>query len=271
MALQVADHWFERRRLGDDVTLMWEPHVSPLLRCNIWHVRGRDRDLVIDTGLGVCSLREFARDILDKPVTAVATHAHIDHVGGHHEFDECIAHSCEARGLAKLTREATLAGETFDPEDMSTLAIPTDENFIIFGPMLTALPHAGYELSTYRLQPPRVTRLVEDGDVIDLGDRTLEVLHLPGHSPGSIGLYERRTATLFSGDSIYDGPLIDNLAHSDLADYRRTMERLRMLPVAIVHAGHEPSFGRNRLLELIDLQFAAWDMKMVSGSGAILP
>src|SRR5436309_1538339 len=50
MPLQIADRWFERRRIDDDITLLWEPHVVPLLRCNIWHVRGRDRDLLIDTG-----------------------------------------------------------------------------------------------------------------------------------------------------------------------------------------------------------------------------
>ena len=58
--------------MDDDITLIFEPHVVPFLRCNIWHVRGRDRDLVIDTGLGVASLSEFAKDILDRPVTAVA-------------------------------------------------------------------------------------------------------------------------------------------------------------------------------------------------------
>ena len=47
MGLQVADHWFELRRLDDGVTFLWEPHVAPLLRCNIWHVRGRDRDLIV--------------------------------------------------------------------------------------------------------------------------------------------------------------------------------------------------------------------------------
>jgi glyoxylase-like metal-dependent hydrolase (beta-lactamase superfamily II) len=261
MALQIADRWFELRRLAGDVTLMWEPHVVPLLRCNIWHVRGRDRDLVIDTGLGVCSLRDFARDILDKPVAALATHAHIDHVGSHHEFEECIAHPMEAEGLARAARDATLAGNVFDPADVSTLAIPTDGAYQLSGPMLTALPHASYDLRSYRLLPPRVTRLVEDGDVIDLGNRVLEVLHLPGHSPGSIGLLERSTRTLFSGDAIYDGPLIDNLSHSSIADYRRTMQRLRGLPVEAVHAGHEPSFGRARLFELIDAQLAAWDRR----------
>ena len=85
-----------------------------------------------------------------------------------------------------------------------------------------------------------------------MGDRAFEVLHLPGHSRGSIGLWEQSTGTLFSGDAIYDGPLLDELPESDIVAYIRTMKRLRGLPVSVVHAGHEPSFGRDRLHELID-------------------
>ena len=77
-----------------------------------------------------------------------------------------------------------------------------------------------------------------------------EVLHLPGHSPGSIGLWEKASGTLFSGDALYDGPLLDELERSNVADYIRTMERLLELPVTVVHGGHEPSFGRERLREL---------------------
>jgi glyoxylase-like metal-dependent hydrolase (beta-lactamase superfamily II) len=94
--------------------------------------------------------------------------------------------------------------------------------------------------------------VVDEGDVIDLGNRHFEVLHLPGHSPGSIGLWEASTGTLFSGDSIYDGPLIDQFPGSSIADYVRTMRRLRALPVTVVHGGHEPSFGRERLVSLVD-------------------
>jgi glyoxylase-like metal-dependent hydrolase (beta-lactamase superfamily II) len=258
MALRIADHWFERRRLADGVTFLWEPHVVPLLRCNIWHVRGRDRDLMIDTGLGVCSLRSFARDILDKPVSAVATHVHIDHIGGHHEFEDCIVHQLEAEGLRSLGAGFTLAGDDFDGRDVATLRIPPMDGYAIEGPMLTALPSKGYDLTHYRLRPAPVTRAVDEGDVIDLGDRIFEVLHLPGHSPGGIGLFERKTRTLFSGDALYDGPLIDNLHHSNIEDYIRTLDRLRTLPAETIHAGHEPSFGRARLIELIDIQLSNW-------------
>ena len=112
-----------------------------------------------------------------------------------------------------------------------------------------ALP-AGYLFEQFRQLPASVTRQVVEGDVIDTGDRAFEVLHLPGHSPGSIGLWDAATGTLFSGDALYDGPLLDELPESNIADYCATMERLLTLPVQVVHAGHDPSFDRGRLQQL---------------------
>jgi glyoxylase-like metal-dependent hydrolase (beta-lactamase superfamily II) len=187
--------------------------------------------------------------LLQKPVTAVATHIHMDHVGGHHEFEDCLIHRDEAPGLRNPTGDYTLVDETFDPMNLGTLSIP---GYRLEGPMITAIPHAGYDLRSFRIRPARVTRVVEEGDRVDLGDRSLEVLHLPGHSRGCIGLWEQSTGILFSGDSVYDATLLDELPGSDIAAYIRTMRRLRELPVSVVHAGHDPSFGRERLRELAD-------------------
>ena len=233
MTLQVADHWFEHRAINDGLTLIWEPYV-PFVRCNIWHVRGRDRDMLIDTGMGMASLKDAIGHMLDKPVLAVASHSHFDHIGSHHEFDERIVHAGEADILAAPTRDNTLA------------APYVDENSI------TALPHAGYDVAKYAIKAAPATRVVEDGDVIDLGDRVFEVLHLPGHSPGSMGLWEKETGLFFSGDAIYDGQLLDDCYHSDVPDYLETMERLRALPARVVHRGHQPSFGRERMIEVVD-------------------
>ena len=247
MGLPLADRWFDRRPLDDQITLLWEPHVVPLMRCNIWHVAGTERDLIVDTGMGVASLVEELQDVLDKPVTAVATHSHGDHVGGHHEFDEVLVHPAEADDMKSPGLTSLDPVEAWGIEAIEGLRragyVWDDPQFV------TALP-AGVAFEGFAQQPPRVTRLIDEGDIVDIGSRQFEVLHLPGHSPGSIGLWEAETGTLFSGDAIYDGPLLDELDHSDITDYCVTMERLIELPVTVVHAGHDPSFGRDRLRQI---------------------
>jgi glyoxylase-like metal-dependent hydrolase (beta-lactamase superfamily II) len=122
--------------------------------------------------------------------------------------------------------------------------------------MLTALPHRDFDARRHRLQGATATRVLREGDVLDTGDRAFEVLHLPGHSPGSIGLWEARSGTLFSGDALYDGPLLDEIEGADIPAYVNTMRRLLELPVNVVHAGHDPSFDRARLRELVGAYLA---------------
>ena len=250
--MKIADRWYDRKIISDEITLLWEPHVVPLMRCNIWHVRGRDRDLMIDTGMGVVSLVEAAKDLLQKPVTAVATHTHSDHVGAHHEFSQCLVHKDEADILSSPNEEdnslfyADMGAGYVEMLQRAGYQCNLDETLI------TALPYEHYDMHSYRVKPAPATVIVDEGDIVDLGNRHFEVLHLPGHSPGSIGLWEEESGTLFSGDCVYDGPLLDELSESDIGDYIASMKRLRALPVQTVHAGHDPSFGRERLLELID-------------------
>jgi glyoxylase-like metal-dependent hydrolase (beta-lactamase superfamily II) len=249
--LPVAARWFERKRIDDAVTLLWEPHVDPLIRCNIWHVRGSDRDLLVDSGLGIASLRSAARDLFERPVTGVATHYHYDHSGGMLALgpgDQRLIHPREAPIAAAGTAWGSLL-----LSDMPDL----DENLAAWGydcpPVLVdAVPHEGYDIDTYAPPAWTPTGTIDEGAIVDLGDRAFEVLHLPGHSPGSIGLWDADTGTLFSGDAVYDGPLLDQLPDSDLAAYVRTMERLVALApaVSVVHAGHEPSFDGPHLTTL---------------------
>lgn len=247
MNLPLADRWFDIRPADHGITRFSEPFVVPFMRCNIWHVRGKTRDLFVDTGIGVGSLVAAASEFLSKPVAAVATHGHGDHIGSHHEFDEVMVHPTEASELAAPSLQSLDPIQAWGAPAVQSLR---DAGYEIEDPyFVTALP-AGVTLESFAQKPARVTRLIDEGDVIDLGDRHFEVLHLPGHSPGSIGLWERATGTLFSGDAIYDGPLLDQLPGSDVDRYCQTMERLLELPVTVVHGGHDPSFGRDRLREL---------------------
>jgi glyoxylase-like metal-dependent hydrolase (beta-lactamase superfamily II) len=247
MTLSLAGRWFDYERRSDGITRIWEPHVIRVMQCNIWHVRGRDRDLIIDTGMGVASLHEAARHLFDKPLTAVATHTHLDHVGSLHEFHDRIAHKAEAATLDKPSDNFSMLRSGHPVEMIAALESAGYEVDACF---VTALPRPDFNLLQFHCPPAPATRLVDEGDVIDLGDRVFEVLHLPGHSPGSIGLWEAATATLFSGDAIYDGPLLDNIPGSDIPAYLKTMRRLEKLPARTIHGGHDPSFDGARLRQL---------------------
>ena len=251
--LPVAGTWFVRQRLRNGLTLVSEPHVHPLLRCNVWLVQGRVESLVIDTAMGLRPLRGLVEAELDGPLLAVATHAHSDHVGGLHEFDQRAIHGAEADTVAAAGL-STLLSEYFGPLVTDPYR---DAGYDIPDVLIDAAPVAGFDPTAITVTPAPATRILADGDVVDLGDRAFEVLHLPGHSPGSIGLWDKTSGVLFSGDAVYDGPLLDELDGSDIEAYLATMERLRRLPVTVVHGGHEPSFGRARLVELCEAYLTA--------------
>jgi len=243
--VQVAERWFEHREIEEGVVSIREPYVDPFLQANVFLVRGRERDLLVDSGLGLASLRTQLADLWERPVTVVATHRHFDHTGGLHEFDDVVVHRLDAGAVARAEGFASLRIEDYPPEELSGYEAPES--------LLTAIPHVGFEIADYRVEPVTPTRVVDEGDVIDLGDRRFEVLHLPGHTPGELGLWETETRTLFSGDCVYEsGILLDELPESSIPDYVCSMKRLRDVPARIVHGGHDDSFGRERLLELIE-------------------
>lgn len=142
-------------------------------------------------------------------------------------------HAAEAEILADPRNEWTAAG-----------TYATDE-------MFDGMPQ-GWDTARYSIQPAPADRLLAHGDVVDLGDRAFEVIHTPGHSPGGIALHEKKTGILLSGDIIYDGPLIDDVYHSDISDYMASLLAMRDLDVAVVHGGHFPSFGKVRYRQLVD-------------------
>jgi glyoxylase-like metal-dependent hydrolase (beta-lactamase superfamily II) len=233
MEIATADSWYQTAPAGDGLTHIWEPHVKEFYRCNIWHLRGRDRDLLIDSGMGVVSLRDRVALVAERPLLAVASHSHFDHIGSHHEFAERAVHAAEADIMANPGRAESLA------------------DIYVTDAMFTALPPGGYNSEAYEVTPAPATQLLADGEVIDLGDRHLAVIHAPGHSPGSIALWEEASGILFSGDAVYDGPLVDDNYHSDADAYVATMERLLAIPARVVHGGHFPSFDGKRLRILI--------------------
>ncbi|WP_433270152.1 MBL fold metallo-hydrolase [Micromonospora vinacea] len=238
--------WYTRGEVDGDVVRISEPHVNELLSANLWWLRGDDRDIVIDAGLGVVALREAIPGLFERDPMVVLTHAHLDHVGAAPEFGDRAAHPAEAGILAAGVPASLYGAELFEKLGIDAAGEAVPEL------MIDVLPDPDYDPAAYRVEPMTLTRLLDNGDRIDLGVRALTVLHLPGHTPGSIALLEERTGTLYSGDIIYEGALIDNLPNSDVAAYRRSMQVLVDLDVSVVHPGHGDSFDRTRLRQLAE-------------------
>lgn len=222
--------WFSRHAVDAATTMLTEPFVNAYMRANIWHLRGRDADLLVDTGMGLAPLAAEIDTPPGKPLIVVATHIHLDHVGSLHEFASRAGPAASAADFPTMPDRATYADMFRD------MAEP-----------VTKPPAAGWSAADYMIPPAPLTRLLAEGYVIDLGDRQFRVLELPGHSPDSIALYDERDGLLFSGDAIYDDELIDDLPDSDRTAYRETMRRLVDLPIRIGHGGHGPSFDRERM------------------------
>jgi len=230
MNLPIADLWYGIEPVVDGIVRLREAHVDPYLSGEIWLVRGRDADLAIDTGAGIVPPAPVIEAITGRPAIGVALCYFFDHAGGLYSFNERTCHAIDAQALAD-GRDAVEA--------------------YVCREMVSALPWAGYDVMKYRLVTRPTTRVVEEGDVFDLGDRRLEVLHVPGRSRGSIVLWEAATGYLFTGDTLLDDPLDRDFPPEDSAAFGASLERLARLPVTRVFSGHYVGFDKARMLELI--------------------
>jgi len=247
--LPVADAWFEARDVGHGVTCLTEPYVDDLIRSNVWHVRGRERDLVVDTGNGIGDLAAAIAPLAeDRPVIAVATHGHFDHVGGLAAFDDRRCHAADATET-RSPYPMRIHRRDYPPdaeEEFAAYGLPTPDAIV------RAVPSVDFDADGWVSPGAEPSAFVGDGDVIDLGDRTLAILHVPGHTPGSVALWEADRGILFTGDTLYDGTMDFDDPEVAVASLRR----LRAIPARRVHGGHDPSFDGDRMRGLIDAELA---------------
>jgi len=234
----VAEFWYAVQPQDDGIIRFSEIYVDPYAVGDLWLVCGSERNLAVDTGSGMVPPAPIVEAVSGKPVLAVALNCYYDHAGGWHSFAERACHPLDAPALTAPTEENSLVSKYL-----------TDAS-------LSALPRAGYSTADYRMAGAEPTRLLEDGDVIDLGDRLLEVLHMPGRSPGGLALWEAATGSLFTSDMLYNGAHGLAWPPDDPPSYIASLRRMRDLPVSQVYPGHYGRFDGARMRAVVDKQLA---------------
>ncbi|KAK7054578.1 hypothetical protein SK128_015502 [Halocaridina rubra] len=225
--------WFTTESVKDWLFLTTERKFFEGNRSNIWFIKGPAKNIIIDTGLGVCNLRHHLEYLnLIGPVgdartcEVVITHSHFDHSGGARHFEKVFIHENDYQGLRNGRQTETL--NYVKPSHFY-------EN-----------PYPGFDSSKYSV-PPTPCDTLRDGDRIDMGGgEYLEVIHNPGHTKGSISLWYPNKQALFSGDFVYDcgigSNLLDWLPTSCVRDYIRSAENMIDFiadrDVACVYPGH---------------------------------
>lgn len=230
--------WFDVYRIFPDVYAIYEPGQYEEVISYL--IIGEDRALLFDTGLGVAAIRPVAQALTALDIVVVNSHNHYDHIGGNHEFDDLRGVDHPYTVGWRRNAPETRFGPALEPEWLSK-----------------PLPE-GMTAETFMRRPFAITGVIADGDVIDLGGMTLEVVAAPGHSPDSICLLDRGGRRLFVGDVFYPGALYAHIEGSDLAAYRDSAAKLAALQpgVDVVLTAHNTpvsdSAVLNRMKEAFD-------------------
>ena len=173
--------------------------------------------VVIDPGM----MRDGEREMVTKFIAdnnlnvkhILLTHLHVDHITG-------------ARWLADKTG-ADVCGSALD------------------NPLGRELPdQVAHFRINIEVDPLTVDRNLADGDTLQLGDEIIQVLHVPGHSPGGLAFYLPQSALLISGDTIFSGSVgRTDLWGGDMAQLINSIhEKILPLPdETVIASGHGPT------------------------------
>jgi glyoxylase-like metal-dependent hydrolase (beta-lactamase superfamily II) len=179
---------------------------------HIYLIRGSYRNVLIDSGLDqnfLClqeQLLSLGLKVRDIDVV-INTHEHLDHIGSNRYFQESSLIAAHRFAATKISVQ----------DHYVTLYRSGDLNDI----------------------PLRVHLWLENRSLFDLGNHILEVIHTPGHTSGSICIYEFNTKVLFSGDTVFAGGTLSYIAESgSVGDYINSIMRLEARKISEIYPGH---------------------------------
>lgn len=214
--------WFEVRQFPHGITLIGEPYHREDVKSYL--VEGERDVAVLDTGMGVGDFAGLVARLSGRRPRVLQSHAHWDHIGASHQFDDVLVHPAEAEGLRHgFPPERFRAAFSADAVDQSRLPSGFD-------------PGAG-------IPGREAAGFLNHGDQIELGNRVLEIFHTPGHSPGGVTILDRAGRALFPGDLLYLGRMFIFFPQSDAKAFRDSLNLVAGLvtEVDLIFPSHDRS------------------------------
>ncbi|MGA2184388.1 MAG: MBL fold metallo-hydrolase [Bryobacteraceae bacterium] len=204
----VGDPWFEVYKVAPAVYAIYEPHQFE--ETISYLIVGNTRALLFDTGMGISDIRKVTAELTPLPIIVLNSHTHNDHVGGNWQFET----------IYGMDTDFTRRNARGSREDAQAELAPDS--------ICGKLPK-GFDRATYATRPWKIQTFLHDGDRIDLGGRSLEVIATPGHTPDAISLLDRANGLLFTGDTYYPAPIWLYRPETDLDAYGASIRRLAAL------------------------------------------
>ena len=180
---------------------------------------GSKKAALIDTGLCVCNIKSVVKRLTTLPIIVFTSHVHWDYIGGHWLFDCIAVHEAE---------KDWISGDfPLTLQEVKKQLAKTPCNF-----------PGGFNINAYRIFQGKPQILLHDGDSFDLGERKLQVIHTPGHSPGHCCFYEPERKFIYCGDLIDTGCLDAFYPSTNPRLFHRSVKRLMTLDIDRVLPGH---------------------------------
>lgn len=199
--------FYQIERIHPRITRIWD--VS---RTAMYLIEGSESAVLVDTGVGVGSLKAVVESITAKPVTVLLTHGHVDHAMGAVEFDKVYMNPADLPvfGIhsAMPVRQGYVAGAAMSGADPSLLAQVQESDYLATKAAEEFLP-------------------LEPGSVFSLGDISVEVYAAPGHTPGSVAVLIPEEKILILGDACNAFTYLFDGFCPSVSEYRENMLRLK--------------------------------------------
>ena len=242
------DSWFTVNKIDDQTFAISEYKHYEETHCYL--VLGQEKAALVDTGLGVCNIKNVVDDLTKLPIIVLTTHVHWDHIGGHKYFDNVAVHEAEKEWIAV------------------NFPLPLEDVKKSLTKVACDFPKE-FNIDNYQVFRGIPQKILHDGDVVDLGGRKIQTTHTPGHSPGHCCFYEPEKKYLYSGDLIYKGCLYAFYPTTDPQLFYQSIKRVQKYNIKRVLPGHHELNISTSLISKIESGFSHLDSqgKLKQGNG----